>query len=411
MFANGHGQGLYTPTYLYTLLVWTRLFGASIVSLRALSATFSIGAMLGIWLLVRRIVDARAAALAVVAAALSPWSFQVARLAVDAPMAPMLLVFAVYLFLRSPRAPWAAAAGVVMVLAAYTYPPTRVQAPLLVIFLLVVERARLDKARVAAFVGAMALTAAPLAIRLWSGQLMARSQASWIFSAEYIKANHGQLSTPIFLLKQVLENLFEHLRPSYLFFTGDANLRHSTQIMGELGWLDILALACFLLAGLFTLARAFRPQPGESTVPPSRVWLVAVCAIVAGACGTLPTALCWEGLPHALRSMGAWPAVAVFTGSVLSVAWRRWPLVRLVVVVLALGQTAYFVPYYYRVYPKKSYGWWGDDLRAAADTRDPAAFAAVAREWDALGYRYYLTQMFGETCLQSRDHAARIGER
>ena len=113
----------------------------------------------------------RAAGLAVVAAALSPWSFQVARLAVDAPMAPMLLVFAVYLFFRSPRAWWAAAAGVVIVLAAYTYPPVRVQAPLLVILLLVVERQRLDRARLGAFVGAMALTTAPLAILLVNGDL------------------------------------------------------------------------------------------------------------------------------------------------------------------------------------------------------------------------------------------------
>ena len=41
---------------------------------------------------------------------------------------------------------------------------------------------------------------------------------------------------------------------------------------------------------------------------------------------TLPAALTWEGIPHALRSIGAWPCVVLFTGAVLAGGWaaRRW---------------------------------------------------------------------------------------
>ena len=176
---------------------------------------------------------------------------------------------------------------------------------------------------------------------------------------------------------------------AYLFFTGDPNLRHSTQIMGELGWLDILALGCFLFAGLFAVARAFRPQPGAASAPPSRAWSVAACAILAGAFATLPAALCWEGLPHALRSMGGWPAVAVFTGSVLSVAWRRWPLgSRRRYRARARADRA-FRPLLLLGVSEEIVRAWDANLREAADRRDPAYFAAVAHGYPALGYRYY----------------------
>ena len=46
--------------------------------------------------------------------------------------------------------------------------------------------------------------------------------------------------------------------------------------------------------------------------------------------------------------------------------------------------------------------------RVAFLVDNQAYFAAVAHGYPALGYRDYLTQMFGETCLASRDHAARI---
>ena len=85
MFATGFAGGLYTPTYLYTLYAWTRVFGASIAAIRGLSAAASIATILGLWLLGRTIADRRTARLAVAAAALSPWSLQVSRFAVDAP--------------------------------------------------------------------------------------------------------------------------------------------------------------------------------------------------------------------------------------------------------------------------------------------------------------------------------------
>jgi 4-amino-4-deoxy-L-arabinose transferase-like glycosyltransferase len=383
------------------------LFGISVASLKSLSATFSILAIVGLGLLTRLLAGGPAARLAMVAAALSPWSFQVSRLAVDAPMTPALVVWGVYLFLRSRRARWGATAGVVLTIAAYTYSPVRVLVIPLSILLLLIERKRLTWTKVVAFFGSAFVLGLPLAMRILDGTVLGRARALSIFSAEYIDTNRGHLGRVTFVVKQALENLFEHLRPSYLFFTGDSNIRHSTQIMGELGWLDIFAVACFGVAVGTLIWRAFRPA-ADRQGPPSRRWLVAGVAIVVGAFGTLPSALCWEGLPHALRSMPIWPAVSLFSGATLSAVWFRSRLIAVVALALAVGQTVHFFPYYFRVYPKASYAAWSGDLFDAAKSRDPAKFAAVAKGYPDLGFRYYLIRYFGESCASSRERARQI---
>ena len=409
LFAKGISQGVYTPTYLYSLLAWTRVFGIWPAGIRGFSAFVTLLAIAGIGLLVRRMAGARAARLAVVAAALSPWSFQIARLAVDAPMAPMFLVWGVYLFVRSPRPAWAAAGGIALALAATTYPPLRVQVPLVTLLLLFVERQRLTRVRVGALFGAMLVASLPVLVRMLQGDLLARSKELSIFNINYIKQHQGELPTAVFVVKQLMENLLDHLRPSYLFFTGDANIRHSTQIVGEMGWLDILALICFVATMVTIVVRAFRAD-GAPGRPLSRNWLIALAAIAAGTFGTLPSALCWEGLPHAFRSIGTWPAIAVFTGVSLSAVWSRHRIVPIAALILAIAQTVHFVPYYYGDYPKKSFDAWDGPLRAAARARDPVRFGEEVRKvrYDEVEFRYYLMLYFGDTCVSSRGNAERI---
>jgi hypothetical protein len=108
------------------------------------------------------------------------------------------------------------------------------------------------------------------------------------------------------------------------------------------------------------------------------------------------------------RSIGGWPAVALFTGAVLSVAWSYSPLVPALAVLLAVAQTIHFVPYYFHVYPKDSFQAWDGPLRRAAEQRDLAAFARVAQPYSPLGFRYYLIRNFGDSCLSSIARADQI---
>jgi 4-amino-4-deoxy-L-arabinose transferase-like glycosyltransferase len=406
-FAEGLGGGLYTPFYLAILFGWTRIFGISLGSLRAMSGLFSVLAIVGLWFLARRLTNTRTALLVVLAAALSPWSFQLSRLSTDAPAMPAFLVWGTYLFLRSTRATSASLGGIVLGIAAYTYPPARVHVPLLVLLLLVLERKRLSPVRLLAFLGAMVVLCLPLIDLLLSGTLMHRAKGLSIFTGSYVQQHRADLSAPAFMVKQLLENLHEHLRPSYLFFTGDPNLRHSMQRIGELGWLDVLAVAVAASAlGVVVFRSIFARS--DACSPSSPLWRLMAVSALAGAFGTLPAAMCWEGLPHAYRAIGTYPCLALFTGACLSAIWKRSRIVPAVVLGLAAAQTLYFFPYYFGAYRIRSYDMFDGSLRDAAEQRNFPKFERVAKTFPELGIRYHLVHYFGHSCASSLQEAQRI---
>jgi hypothetical protein len=55
----------------------------------------------------------------------------------------------------------------------------------------------------------------------------------------------------------IAQRYLEYFSPSFLFFTGDGNLRHNTGLGGEL----YVALIPFLIAGLWRLVKYFRKNP------------------------------------------------------------------------------------------------------------------------------------------------------
>ena len=77
---------------------------------------------------------------------------------------------------------------------------------------------------------------------------------------------------------------------------------------------------------------------------------VAALCVAAAFLATLPAALTWEGIPHALRSIGAWPFVVLFSGAVLADWWaaRRW--VPVVTVAVAVILQRRLLPGYFRFY-------------------------------------------------------------
>jgi hypothetical protein len=180
------------------------------------------------------------------------------------------------------------------------------------------------------------------------------------------------------------------------------------QRIGELGWLDTLAFTLAVTAVGGIVLRALFPHLDRP--PPSSVslWRLAVVSVLAGLFGTLPAALCWEGLPHAYRAIGTYPAVALFTGACLSAVWRRSWIVRLAVLGLAVGQTAFFLPDYFGAYTKRSYVAFATDIRRAAEEHDKALFDRLAPPYEDLGMRYYLVRYFGYNCRSSDKEAQRI---
>lgn len=93
---------VHPPLYYWTLKCWTMLVGNGVVAMRTLSVLFSIIALVGVYMLVRRATKSKAYGLAATAiAALSP---VLARLSIDMRMYTMvfaIVVWATYILLRA----------------------------------------------------------------------------------------------------------------------------------------------------------------------------------------------------------------------------------------------------------------------------------------------------------------------
>ena len=399
LFEKGFNGGFYTPTFLYSGLAWVELFGSSITSMRALAAAYSSVTVLGLWLLTRQLLDRRAADLTALAAALSPWAFQFSRIAWDPPLAPAFLVWGVYAYFRESLAA-RIASGVLLALAMYSYPPLRAQVPLVLISLLVCARGRRRSAL--ALCASFVLTSLPLIITSANPAFTSRTARLSIVNRSYIDAERGDHSPLVFVFVRLLQNFGEHLRPSFLFTSGDATIRHSSQLIGELGFLDDAAI----LFGVWLLLARPRTLEHEPTAyPPARV---ALGAALVALCGVLPAALTNDGLPHALRAIGAWPALSLLTGVTLSAAWQRSRIAPWIIVTLATAQTFYFVPRYFTDYPERAAEVFRADLQRAAASHDPAQLMAAGLHSDVYQLRYYLIEAFGGRCDESATVAAQI---
>ena len=411
-FAPGAGGGLYTPSFLYFSALWAKLFGYSIASFRAIAAFFNVITIAALYAWVRRTAGPEIAAWSAFVAALSPWSFQFSRIAWDPPLAPAFLMLALWAWTQARALPAGLLAGVLAALAMYAYPPMRIQAPLVFAGLFAVELAgrRLRADAAIGFALAAGVLVLPLLLYTFSGDLNQRGLAEAVFSPEFVRENRGADPPIVFILKTTLANFAAHFSPGYLFFTGDANARHSTQRIGELGFVEVLGVG---IGVMLIVERWF----GTGAPPPAgelerrgacgarRLVFFSCFALLAG---ILPAALCHTGVPHALRSIGAWPFQAVVFGFLLS-RFARNGRRRGVIAAVAILHTAWFAHAYFVAYPKIDDRWFHGAIKRLLsaeeiETRQAHRAAAIAPE----GYRYFRILEDGLDCRSSAESVARF---
>jgi 4-amino-4-deoxy-L-arabinose transferase-like glycosyltransferase len=411
LFVPGGGGGFYTPPYLYFSAAWAKLFGYSIASFRAVAAFFSVLTIAALYGWVRRTAGREIAGWSVLVAALSPWSFQFARIAWDPPLAPAFLMLSLWAWSGLRALPAGLAAGALAALAMYAYPPMRIQAPLVfaALFAMELKARRLDARAAAGFALSAGVVSIPLLLATLSGELNQRALAEAVFSPEYVTANRGSDSVPVFILKTTLANFAAHFSPGYLFFSGDANARHSTQRIGELGFLEVLGVGIAVLLILERWLGTGAPSPPSQGAWGARRLVFFSCFGVLA--GILPAALCHTGVPHALRASGAWPFQAVVFGFLLSRFARNGRHAVAVIGAVAILHTAWFAHAVFVAYPKLDDRWFHGSIRrllSASDLDLPEAHRAarVAPE----GYRYFRILAEGLDCRSSAASLARYLE-
>jgi hypothetical protein len=382
LFVSVLGGGHTNAPYLYSGLLWTAAVGDSIASFRALAALFGAFTVAGVWFLGLVLwEDRQAAGLCALCAAISPWAFQLSRVAWDPAIAPCLLTWAIALFLYQGRRPYLAAAlaGLLSALALYSYPPLRVQAVLVLPAVLALSWWRrtvspeewLRRIVTSAAVGGVVLV--PLLHATIAGTINGRANTLGIWNRDYM-ARVGGFSVAN-VLKVFLANLRSHFDSSYLFLTGDPNLRHATGRAGQWSWLEILA--ALVLPFLFV-----------RRVLSGREKAVLVFASVSYVAGVSAAALTWESNPHALRSVGAYPFLALAAGGVLYCWSRIAPKGRALVPVVAVLFFSWFAVDYFGPYSRRAEPWFRKPSGVAGGTTLESVVSRRSR-YPKLSMLYY----------------------
>ncbi len=385
LFSQVLGGGYITPVYLYGGILWTSLFGDSIEAFRSFAAFWGFLTIVGVFFLARSLWRRTEAAwFCALCAAVSPWGFLFSRIAWDPILAPCFLVWGFYFLIRSPNGLIRDGifAGALVAMAMYSYPPARVQVVLMVPFAAWLnfrsEQLRPQKA-IAFGLSALACLV-PLLILTFSGTIQGRFNMLSIWNHDYLQQFGGfSVST---VLRLFAENIGQHFSPRYLFLSGDANFRHSTQVVGEWSLLDI----CALVVALFFALRRKKLEARER--------LPALFVVASYFAGIVPAALTWESNPHALRSIGAFPFLALGSGWVL---YRLSIWKKQAAAVIAVAALSFFTFYFYDLltaYPRRADLWFdtaivqaAESATAPADVR--AAIHTVSRDYSDLATLYY----------------------
>jgi hypothetical protein len=423
-YTRSAGGGHHPLTLIGFSILWTKIFGTSRAAFRSVAAFWIVLTSIGLFFLAREIVklvpkepsEERVETamrafpwLVLLAALLSPWSFQFSRIGWEGPVAPAYMIFALLALVRSYRGGrsgiiYSALAGVCAAASMCTYPPLRVTVPLVltlaaVVLLAIVpdrrDRWRFAKRTIVTGLAAMLLLAPTLRL-LAKGGINERMNNVAIWNEAWLHEHIGSVGRRTFLASTFLDNIVAHLRPSFLFVSGDASLRNSPQISGELSPVDLLALAlvgCAMLLGLLGMVRgrSVPPVPGQPLTAMGR-WLVGVAffALVCALFGIAPAALTWERIPNALRAIGAWPFFALSSGAVMALAWTRRRWIPSLITLVALAHTIHYLPAYFHVYDREETHWFMRDLPDAIEAGYRAQPRSSARRTIAnnLGYMY-----------------------
>lgn len=391
------------PTYLYPAVLWTKFFDFSIGSFRALTAFFFVLALLGLLLLGTRILGWEYGFWALLLGSISPWAWNLSRVSFESLSSVTFIIWGLFFIMRQCRYFNLLASGLLFSLAMYAYPPIRLQIPLTLAPILLFRHysGGLTMRGFSIFLIAFVGFSLPLVFQLISGNLMARFNDISLFSKTYLMSIGCQGSGEE-LLKLFVGNYLSHFRPDYLFFTGDSNYIHSTHRFGILSWVDILGLVSGICITVFTISSKLHIKSLRvKQVGPLSILLI-ICILIA----IIPAALTNDGLPHSLRTIGAWPFVILLTSLGVWCGCRVVKAVLPIGIIIA-GIFAYcLLSVYFNEYPKESkgmFGFWAREEALAARTDiDWLRFMYRYRTQD-YHFRYYLMNNKGLGCSKTRE--------
>ncbi len=312
LFSESLGGGYTTPVYLYPLVGWAAVFGTSELALRAFSLASTLltitllACVAYVWL------GKRAALISVTVALALPWAWLQGSIAWDPALVPLFItlpLLALSLLLHTPTRSIRVAMLVILPLSlialAYLYPPARVTAPLLFVgaYAVLYLRKLIDARLIFLTCIAALFASLPLLVFMFQPEALERSRTLSVFYDHSIVESVWLTFT----------NCLQLLSPSFLFVTGDPNLRHSTGVQGMLGLAALPALIALVVAGV----RSMRSGKARDLSKNKTVQLLVI-ALFGVAASLLGSALTNESQPHSLRATAAWPFIVI----IITIGWN-----------------------------------------------------------------------------------------
>lgn len=378
-----------TPVFVYSAVPFVAKLGLSPASVRLPALTWSLTALVSLYLLSYRLFKSRLAALISTAClSLSVWHLIYSRKSVETGSLMALSLVSVTLFLRGLRRPrYLVLSGLFFTLSVAAYSPGKLFIPLLVLSLIVIYRRQLfatpKKYLAAAFV-VLTLTSLPVYWDTFFGASGSRFHDLSIFTdpttasqIDYQRLDFDVSSgrpkevgmspglvtrlvhnKPVYWLGRLTANYLTTFSTDFLFIKGDPEPRHSPG-KDVVGMLPPFASVALLL-GLFYIFK--KTQPTTYHLQLVLAWLILA---------PLPSALTRDGGNHAARLLILLPALILTITAGFMYLRQKSRVLLFVSCFLYLVSSSWDVTYFfthYRFESAKPYQWgFSENVRRTQD--------------------------------------------
>lgn len=307
--------------HIFLLVPFIQILGLTELAIRLPSALIGVLTVLVVYYLAKELFTQQIGLFAALFLAISPWHIQFSRIGFGAILVPFCFCLGLLFLLKSLKQPlylYLSALGFGLTL--YTYAAARVFTSLFLAGVLILFGQHFWRfKKQTAIASIIFLTIFFILLQFWiSPEGMSR--------ANFV----GLVKDPI----QLIQNYGSYFSPDFLFFNGDANLRHSPQGIGKLYWIEMITVP----AGLFFLFK-HGGKPRNVLL----LWLFLY---------PIPAILTEPG--HALRSivgsplfaiLSAYGLVSIFEQFKLKSKQIAWVAAFLITINLSIFWKFYFIEY------------------------------------------------------------------
>lgn len=350
------------PIHIYASAVSIYFFGLNEFAVRFPSALFGVINIFLLFLVVFKLFKNQFIALTAASLlTISPWHIQFSRVIWETNFALFFFLLGLYFFFESrqnKKIYFLIISFILFEITAFTYNGAKVFIVLFLPLLLFSQKNYLLKQKKYVLFSLIIFTCF-MAVNLLDPRLSGINRFKQLdfIQADIIKTISYQTSKVYSLgrVELIVRQYLMYFSPKFLFISGDVNLRHSTQAVGEVYWLELLLVPL----GIFFL---IKKEPKLAILMLG--WLLLA---------PIPGSFTREA-PHASRAMftlGVWQILAAFGMYYLYLLLKGYKkyFITLLIIFLLASLINYFLYYLYE-YPRISSKYWQYGYKQAVEYLD-----------------------------------------